>query len=68
MSVCASCTPEKDSKFICVACHDAKLQEALDMILNLQRELRTITTKYSFAKFALDLKLADQTKKDSKSV
>lgn len=58
MSICSTCgSAGTSSKHICIICHEVRMQEVLDTVKNLQRELRTVTTQLSFCKLALQLKL-----------
>ena len=54
--MCAFCTGSSavTKPTMCINAHKVKMQVLLDHIEQLQRELRTVRTQYSFCKFALD--------------
>lgn len=54
MCNCTACSSaDVSGQFICIACHTNRMQEALNVIERLQRELLTVNTSYSFCKLAL---------------
>lgn len=55
--MCDQCTlcgsADTTQSFICIICHKAKVKLLVDTIEQLQRELRTVRTSFSFAQLAL---------------
>jgi hypothetical protein len=63
MPGCALCITVDTTLFICRKCHQKLLQEALDKVTSLQRDLLNLRTSYSFAKYALTLHIEAEAKK-----